>query len=236
MSTRGVSAVEALVALSLGSWILVAAMGLLAIQRRSAERLLSQADALTARRTARTVLGEELRRGVEDRDWSAVTGDSVRLRAFRGLALVCPAGSPGHVLARYRGSRLPNPRKDSVLVLDPDGVWRAADLVRRRRSALTCPGAPSTPTELWIVDPPLHARSVVRVFETASYHVSGGAFRFRRGLGGRQPITPSVIDGARSGLQPGPRGGLVVTLVTTSPGPGLADGALTSWGRERARD
>ena len=141
MSDRGTSAVEALLALSLGGAILLSALGLLSAQRHSADRLLAQADGLLARRVIRTVLGEELRRGVEGRDWVAPGGDSVRLRVFRGLAFLCPAGQPDRFLARYRGSRLPDSRKDSVLVLGPNGGWQAVDLIQRRPTKLTCPGS-----------------------------------------------------------------------------------------------
>ncbi len=236
MSDRGTSAVEALLALSLGGAILLSALSLLSAQRHSADRLLATADGLLARRVIRTVLGEELRRGVEGRDWVAPGGDSVRLRVFRGLAFMCPSGQPGRFLARYRGSRLPNFRKDSVLVLGPHGRWQAVDLVARRPTMLTCPGAPAEAVEFWVLEPPMPGAAVARLFETGSYHLSGGAFRYRRGRGGRQPLTPEVFVAERSHLGPGSNGGLALELTTETPAPGGPDGPRTFWPRERVRD
>lgn len=235
MSDRGTSAVEALLALSLGGAILFSALGLLSAQRRSAERLIAQGEGLLARRIIRTVLGEELRRGVEGRDWVAPGGDSVRLRVFRGLAFMCPSGRTNRFLVRYRGSRLPNPRKDSVLVLGPNGRWQAVDLIERHPTALTCPGAPSEAVEFWLLNPSVPGAVVARLFETGSYHLSGGAFRYRRGRGGRQPLTPQVIVAARTRLGPGLNGGLALEITTETPAPGGQDGPRTVWPRERVR-
>jgi hypothetical protein len=55
--------------------------------------------------------------------------------------------------------------------------------------------------ELWSVDPPVPGALVVRVFERGSYHVSGGALRYRRGMGGRQPLTLDVFDDDRSNVE-----------------------------------
>lgn len=236
MSDRGASAVEALLALLLGGAILFSALGLLSAQRRSAERLIAQGEGLLARRVIRTVLGEELRRGVEGRDWVAPGGDSVRLRVFRGLAFMCPSGRPNRFLVRYRGSRLPNARKDSALVLGPAGRWRAVDLIARRPTMLTCPGAPSEAVELWVLTPSVPGAVVARLFETGSYHLSGGAFRYRRGRGGRQPLTPQVFVAARSHLGPGTNGGLALEITTETPGPAGPDGPRTIWPRERGRE
>ena len=232
MSVRGFSAVEALVALLLGGGILISALGLFSAQKRSAERLLAQAEGLDARRMARTILGEELRRGVEGRDWSVSGGDSVRLRVFRGLAFLCPSGRSDRVLARYQGSRLPNAGKDSVLVLGDDGRWRAADLIARAPTPLTCPQAPSEAVELWVVDPPVPGLGVARIFETGSYHMSDDAFRYRRGRGGRQPLTGEVFVSGGSHMGVGPAGGVTLVLTTRMPGPDGPGGSLTLWPRE----
>lgn len=223
-------------ALTLGGALLASALGLLAVRRRGAEALLHHADALVTLRTARTVLGEELRRGMEGRDWAALAGDSVHLRAYRGWATVCSSGSPGQVLARYGGSRQPDPRKDSLLVLGPEGRWRAVTLVARAPSTLRCPQAPELPTERWAVAPPIATPAVVRVFETVSYHLSGGAVRIRRGRGGRQPLTPDALADASTGLRPGPAGGLVLTLSTRALPPDSSVESHTLWAREHAHD
>ncbi len=41
---------------------------------------------------------------------------------------------------------------------------------------------------------------LARLFERGSYHVSGAALRYRRGRGGRQPLTPEVFDTPPSGF------------------------------------
>ena len=54
---------------------------------------------------------------------------------------------------------------------------------------------------MWTIEPPVTGALVARIFERGSYHVVGRALRYRRGLGGRQPLTPNVFDDDRSGME-----------------------------------
>ena len=149
--------------------------------------------AADAMRTADLVLTAELRyTTAADR----VTGsDSVRLRAVRGSGVVCPGGSGLHI--SYRGVRRPDPSKDSVaLVTDgaTGGTVHALD------------GAVADPTcgdYRLMVDPPVSATAgLALVFETGAYYLTDGALRYRRGRGGRQPVTETVLEAGRFHLYP----------------------------------
>ncbi len=180
-------------------------------QRRVATRLVHQMEVISARRLAATAMSRDLRRGVAGRDWLAPMDDSLALRVFRGWGLVCPGGEArrGVTVVAYRGERTPNPAKDSVLVLT-DGGWFPADLVHRSRTTQPlCPDGLDSDTELWALDPPISG-VLMRVFERGSYHVAGGALRYRRGRGGRQPLTAEVFAGS-STLQ-GARGRILLRL------------------------
>jgi hypothetical protein len=158
-------------------------------------------DLLSARRLAAVVLGKELRAGVRGRDWVVHAPDSLSLRAFRGWGPVCgPGTEPGKIVVDYHGERLANPVKDSVLILTADGWW-PTDLTRRASGVESCAMDTDGNPELWSIDPPVPGALVARVFERGSYHVSGGALRYRRGRGGRQPLTLDVFDDDRSTIE-----------------------------------
>ena len=142
-------------------------------------------------RTADLILNQELRHA-SPADLTLTT-DSVRLRAVRGVGVVCGAvGAERRV--RYEGVRRPDPTKDSAVVVtgsSTDGTRHAVtgvvgdDGCGDYRLALSpAPVAPS---------------GLVLVFETGSYHLSGGALRYRRGRGGRQPVTEALLT--RSGFE-----------------------------------
>jgi hypothetical protein len=179
-------------------------------------------DLLSSRRLAAIVVGKELRAGVRGRDWVVSDSDSLPLRAFRGWGPVCgPGTGPRDIVVAYRGERATNPAKDSVLIFTADG-WHQADLTRRASGASSCGADLGGRYETWTLDPPISGALVARVFERGSYHVSGGALRYRRGLGGRQPLTLDVFD-ERSTL-----GGLVDGVVLWLPADGVPRGADSS--------
>ncbi len=216
--------------LLLGLAVISLGWSALAHQRTVASRLRSELDLLSARRLAAIVIGKELRAGVRGRDWTVQAPDRLSLRAFRGWGLVCGIGAePGKVVVVYHGERVANPVKDSVLILTADG-WRRADLTRRAAGAPSCAMDPGRDTEVWTIDPPVPGGLVARVFERGSYHVNGGALRYRRGLGGRQPLTLDVFDDDRSTLEARPDG-VVLRLIADGLGPGgdTTSAALQFW-------
>lgn len=230
MRRAGYTLAEALVALVLLTVLLQVAWGVAAVHTRAAHRLFDRAEMVELARAAGWVLRNELRAGVEGEDWLP-GDDSVSLRAFRALGIVCPSlSSEDGLVVRVEGIREADPSKDSALVLWPDGRWRAHALLGR--SAGPACGGEET-TERWRLDPPEAGGYLVRLYERGSYHVVDGALRYRRGLSGRQPLTPRSL-GAASGLEFGEDSG----VLTLEPARGLAPGWRVRqrlWARHGAR-
>lgn len=180
-------AVVAIAAL-LGSVLVSTFIAQLRLARAAADRVLD-ADAV---RTASGVLAGELRRATPA-DVRALTGDSISIRAFRGTAIVCTVMSD-LVTARYRGDRLPDPPKDSVLVIGADGgVGQAAVVDARAVSAEGCtPLAGETVLALRLALPP-PSPAVLLMFESGRYYLTARALRYRLGSEGRQPLTAEAF-------------------------------------------
>ncbi len=210
--------------------VMAAALRMLTTLRHALRNVTADAEMRETRRIARYTLAQELRTGLAGIDWLAGAGDSVAVRAFRGTGVGCASASLSPWVVRYTGLRRPNPAKDSVLVLAADGVWRVAELVRAR------PGAcgDGTGGEAWELSPAVPEAVVGRVFERGSYHVAAGAFRYRPGRGGRQPLTAQVLRtgaGAASGVS-GHGAGLDLRLAFgQAPGATTIDSARV-WPRE----
>lgn len=194
MGRQGTSVVETLVALLLGLFLLQAGMWTVARARTLHERLAARAEALAAVRLAGSLLREEASSGMEEVDWH-VSGDALSLRAFRGTGLVCGAQSGADtVVTAFRGYRRPDPSKDSVLLLYPEGEREIVALRAWSASADTlCDGNPlSDRVVLRLASIVPRGAVVARVFERGGYALSGRALRYRRGAGGRQPLTPEL--------------------------------------------
>lgn len=217
----GASAAELVVVLALGGVVLSAVVGGVAATRRVATRIAASSARSDALRTVRGVVSGELRWGVPGRDHRIVEREVLALRAYRGRALPCGPGGEGELRVRYAGQRLPNPEKDSVLVLEAPGRWTSAALRERRRSGdeSGCPDGRGA-VEAWVLDPPTREPRLLRLYESGEYHLTGSAFRYRRGRGGRQPLTPEVLDDARSGWEAGPEGSVRIRLTTAPLLPG----------------
>ncbi len=198
--------------------------------RRSGTRLADRGDVVLSLRIARHLVRRELGRTDPTRDWGTA-GDSLWLRAFRGVGLVCPGPSrPNEWIVAYRGERDPDPSKDSIEVTYPDGTIRYAALTGVGSAPGGCGVTDSTETmSLWRIDPALPTGPVLtRLFERGSYHFSLSALRYRRGRGGRQPLTPEVWkDGATGWRTNGPRLGL--ELIPARVGAGQEWGGFLSW-------
>lgn len=176
-------------------------VGFLAGTLRWAERITDRVEAVELARTVWMILDQELRPGLPGRDWVLESEVAVSLRAFRGLGRVCGPASSGWRIA-YRGARAPDPVRDSVLVLGSDGGWRAGALVGVGAAAdpagacAPAPGESLRRLEWSLPDdvPPVF----VRVFERGRYSFEDRALRYRRGSGGRQPLTlERVGEGSR---------------------------------------
>jgi hypothetical protein len=157
------------------------------------------------------VLSAEFRAGLEGRDWGPPAGDSVALRAFRGTAKVC--GQVGAVLVvEASGDRALDLAKDSLLVLTRDGLWQTRAVLAASPATSRCAPLSSSVSERWTLDAPVTGAIVARIFERGTYALASGALRYRRGRGGRQPLTGPVIDSLRSTMNGLVGGGVEVRL------------------------
>ena len=195
---KGAFLVEHVVAVLLLVLLVSMAWALLARHREVGRRLSHRASGLETIRTLGWVLGQETRSGRPGLDWEVVGSDSLSLRAFRGLALLDPDSWVGaRVSVCFRGHRTPAPEKDSVLVLAPDGAWTKVDLRFRIRRPSGCEGIRGWEAEEWVLSEGEPGAVLGRLFERGSYHLSNEALRYMRGGGGRQPLTPEVLEEAR---------------------------------------
>ena len=222
---RGLTVAETLVALLLGWGLSYLALSTLARQRTLQVSMTRQAEVLAAVRTTRHVLHAETRVGDPERDGWSATPDSLGIRAFRGMALVCPLSEPStEVLVQVEGTRLPDASKDSVLLVGEGGVATALALRSRATTVGGCPDGAGGGLERWGLSGEAPKGTVLaRYYERGSYHLSGGALRYRRGAGGRQPLTPSVLDDRESEFAAGV-GGVAVRLGTQT-----SDGSKPAW-------
>ena len=190
----GVSVVEALLVLLLLSVLVPGAWSVVARHHTAALGVAHRAEALETVRTVAWLLREDLSGGLPDRDWW-MGGDTVALRAYRALGLVRNGSVRGQELvACVRGIRMPNPEKDSVLLLGAGGQWHLHELESRTRLPGGCPEVAGGWEERWVLVPEPADPVLGRIFEGGSYHFSGGALRYRRGAGGRQPLTPERVQ------------------------------------------
>jgi hypothetical protein len=136
-------------------------------------------------RTTRMVLDTELRYAAPG-DATAFPADSVRIRAFRGGGRVCAVGDD-LVRVAYAGVRAPDPARDSVLLLAPDSSYVRG--VASVRPAAGCGDG----VDVTLTEPAGPDAGYALFFETGAYSLSDGAFRYRRGEGGRQPLTEAVL-------------------------------------------
>lgn len=194
--------------LMLVAWLF--AFVLLALARfSSAQARLAAATAHRLRaeevvRVAGVVLGRELR-ALAVADVVALSEDSVRIRAVRGGGPVCGGGGTD-LLVRYRGMRRPEPEKDSLLLVHSGAARGEAFQVTGVATDPACAGG----LRITLGREPARPQGMALVFETGAYSLAGGALRYRRGAGGRQPLTEAVL--ARGEIRPREGRGLALDL------------------------
>lgn len=184
--------------------VLAALAGLVSGQGRLLAVTQDRSRARELVRATGVVLGAELRY-LAASDLSALAPDSFRLRAVRGGGAVCEATADA-VLVRYGGVRRPEPDKDSVLVVPERGSAGRAYGIRSVAADSRCGGA----LRLDLTEALDGGRGWALVFETGAYQVGREAVRYRRGAGGRQPLTEAVLSDAA--LRPAGPYGLGILL------------------------
>ncbi len=215
-STRrrgGFAVTEAIVAATLLLMVVQISWWVTAVQSLVGTRVVTGARILDETRLIHHVITAEVGQGRGGVDWIVDNGE-LHLRAFRGTAFRCHSQPAQGLAVAVAGYRAPDPAKDSVLALSLDGLWRSSALVRRsRRGIPECQDPEGFLPEVWHLDPPRPDAVVATYYERGAYRFSNGAFRYRRGNGGWQPLTGEGIAVDSADLVPaGPDG--VSTQVT----------------------
>lgn len=222
----GYSLAEATVALFLAGALIVCLASILQAVGRLATAHERVSAAAETERTVAAVLGAELR--IQTANDAAFDADSVRLRAFRAGGTVCTADDSGITLA-YRGLRMPEPDKDSVLLVGA-GAEAVAD-VASFSVAADCHRDGGIGLRLATAGPPADlVRPVYALlFETGAYSISASALRYRRGAGGRQPVTATNLSTRGSALAHRASDGAAAAAVVTMRPAGSPDAGRTTW-------
>lgn len=199
---------EALVVALLVLLFVRGAWEMLARGADAARRIVRNGEVVETGRLVGGLLDRELVGARPGLDWRA-DPDGVALRAWRGTVVACPGDSAAGLAGWYRGLRRPDPTKDSLELVLADGSTAVVALRSVTGADLSGgPCAPRGPEGLrlrWDGDDASPRPALARVFETGLYAVDG-ALRYRRGAGGRQPLTPLVLDAGASALTAGPEG------------------------------
>lgn len=198
---RGTSVVEGVVAMALGIFLLHLALLTVDRLRMSEVRSRARHDVVLSAKIVRSVIGRELRLMDPTRDLE-VDPEVLTVRAFRGAGLVCGVdASLSSYLVAFEGARQPDPGKDSLELIAADGSVSYAALTGVSAPTEPCAldGPASSPIVLAVDSMPEQSPVAVRSYERGSYHLSGSAFRYRVGAGGRQPLTPEVWEDRETG-------------------------------------
>lgn len=227
----GFALAEAVVAATLLLLVVQVSWWVTAVQSVIATRVVTGARILDETRLVHHVLTSEVGQGRSGIDWS-IDGAELHLRAFRGTGFRCRSQPSDGLGVAVSGYRAPDPDKDSVLALSPDGTWRSAALVQRtRRTTLDCQELAGFSTEVWALDPPQPNALAVTYYERGAYRFSDGAFRYRRGNSGWQPLTGTGIAVDSAELVPAGSGGVSALVTWQGSGPLPPSFQWTSWGQ-----
>jgi hypothetical protein len=208
----GATLVEVLAAMTLAGLAGTLVCGMLLSQLRLARNVAERAATADAVRVALAVLDGELRRSTA-MDVRALSPDSLALRSFRGAGLVCRQEG-GAVIVRYRGDRLPDARKDSVLLLGegPEQVHALEDV--RTMAADSCAAGHGEVLLRMRLTGIISRPVIALAFESGHYYLTARALRYRLGAEGRQPITPELFVHPATRFEPAGASGLPVRLRT----------------------
>lgn len=227
MNRVGAVGLEWVVGVLLALALTAVGFGALSLVQRTLLDGVRLSESATVMADVPRIVGDEIRAGVATRDWTVHGADSVALRAFRGTAVVCVSNG-ADLSVSYRGDRALDTAKDSVLVLDGDARWVVAAVTSVARAPGVCGGAGD---QRWRLDRVVAQASVGRVFERGAYSLAASSLRYRRGLGGRQPLTYPRLDSVGTGFRPASTGGVGVELVLAGQRGSAARQTRTLWSR-----
>lgn len=181
-----VTIAELLLVFWLFGFVLAAMAGFAVAMGRLSAAQRDRARAQELVRTTRVVLRSELRHSVGEQLGDHGAG-FLQLRAVRGTGAVCQA-EDDDLLLRYRGSRQPDPDKDSVLLIGARGTHAVRRLLAVAESD-RCSGS----LRLRLDAPGPASPGLALVFEPGVYRLTDGALRYERGSAGRQPLTEPLL-------------------------------------------
>lgn len=215
--SRGSALIETVVAGTLLLLVVQVVWWVAGVQSALASRIVEEARIRDDTRLIEHLLATEIGQGQAAEDWS-IEGETLRLRAFRGIGLSCRTQPNAGWGVAVSGHRSPDPDKDSVMVFSGDGGWRVSRLVRRARTGgLDCQGIPGFSTEVWTLDPARPGAVAGTYFEPGSYQFSSGAFRYRPGNGRWQPLTSVGIVVDSTGFATEGTDGFTARIVWDDP-------------------
>ncbi len=200
---QGATLLELVVALTVASVVLAPAGTAVVAQIASARRAAADVADGEALRSASLLLAAETRwLGPADVDAAADAVDSLSMRAFRGIAVICERAD-SDLWAAVWATRAPDPSKDSLLWVQADGLETASAVTfvgvapppgSGCASALSADSAAVYRLRVSPVPAAAKLGALAELFEHGVYSVSAGALRYRRGGGGRQPVTDQRFD------------------------------------------
>ena len=194
----GFALIEVIVAGALAAIVLACAALLLQAQSRLATNTSTRSERNDAARSALLTLRAELQTVTPRFDVRAVARDSIASRIFRGVGVVCGFRT-GATFVRFKGLRLPDPAKDSLVQA---GIENTAQLTSVADAESACSHHPDENVLAMSWSAPATVGSVWLIFESGAYHLSTNALRYRRGAETRQPITAEVLNDRTSVFQP----------------------------------
>jgi hypothetical protein len=193
MMRAGFTLLEALAGLLVSGILMSVLTATIVTQARLTSAVSHSAEATEATWITSALLSDELRTARPDTDLSASSTEALAIRAFRGIAIVCDTAD-GRATARWSGTRLPEPSKDSLL---HDEHARAFSLSAMARDCSVLPGETRV---AFVPEVPVEPGEILLLFERGSYHLSDRALRWRVGAAGRQPLTAEAFDDAHTGF------------------------------------
>jgi hypothetical protein len=225
---HGASLSELLAVMTLTGLTATLAGGICLAQLRLARNVAERAANADAVRVALTVLDGEARR-ITPADVRAAAADSVAMRSFRGIGVGCHVDAE-NIFVRYRGDRLPDSRKDSVLVTRGDGADQVRALLDVSGATAADCAARSGEVLLRLrLSGPVRDPAVFVVFESGSYYVTGRALRYRLGAEGRQPLTAELLLHPATRFGPINDRGIPIRLATRRGDTVHAEAPLGGW-------